>query len=108
MIVSKYDEKKVEDWLNEVDYSFMGYMPTAIALLFVNFIKEVNDGSEENETPLVHLKMMDNTFNKDRRCAIMCHRGIGKTTVFCEYLILFVAAFGVFPGFGNVNLMLYQ
>jgi len=75
--------------------------------MFVNFIKEVNEGSEENETPLVHLVMMDGVFNQKRRCAILCHRGIGKTSLFAEYLILFIAAFGTFPGFGNVNLMLY-
>lgn len=102
-----YEQKPVEDWLNSVDYRFIGYMPSTEALLFVNFIKEVNGGAEENETPIVHLVMMDCTFNSERRCAIMCHRGIGKTTLFCEYLILFVASFGYFPGFGLVNLMLY-
>ncbi len=50
---------------------------------------------------------MDSVFNKERRCAIMCHRGIGKTSLFGEYLILFIAAFGIFPGFGKVNLLLY-
>ena len=105
--MAKYQKKAVEEWLRETDYRFIGYMPKATALLFVNFIKEVNTGSEENETPLVHLKMMDRVFNKDKRCAILCHRGIGKTTVFAEYLFLFIAAFGIFPGFGNVNLCLY-
>lgn len=104
---TKYIKKSVEQWLNSLDYEFKGYMPTAEALMFVNFIKEVNAGSEENETPLVHLKMMDSVFNTEKRCAILCHRGIGKTTLFAEYLILFVAAFGYFPGFGKVNLMLY-
>ena len=104
---TKYLKKPVEDWLNEMDYEFVGYMPTSMALLFVNFIKEVNGGAEENETPVVHLKMMDGVFNKERRCAILCHRGIGKTTLFGEYLILFIAAFGHLPGFGVVNLLLY-
>lgn len=101
------EKKTVEEWLNDVDYEFKGYMPTDDALRFVNFIKAVNGGAEENETPPVHLVMMENVFNEDRRCAIMCHRGIGKTTVFAEYLILFMAAFGYMPGFGKVNLMLY-
>lgn len=101
------EKRSVESHLNSVDYEFKGYMPEKEALLFVNFIKEVNAGAEENETPIVHLKMMDNVFNKERRCAILCHRGIGKTTVFAEYLILFNAAFGYFPGFGKVNLLLY-
>ncbi len=104
---TRYIKKTVEDWLNEVDYRFIGYMPTDEALLFVNFIKEVNGGAEENKTPIVHLKMADNVFNQERRCAILCHRGIGKTSLFAEYLILYVAAFGVFPGFGKTELMLY-
>ena len=97
----------VEDYLNNVDYEFKGYMPTDEALRFVNFIKAVNGGQEENKTPIVHLVMMEKVFNKDRRCAIMCHRGIGKTTLFAEYLILYIAAFGYMPGFGDVSLMLY-
>ena len=72
------EKKTVEQWLNTVDYEFKGYMPTVDALKFVNFIKAVNGGSEENETPPVHLVMMENVFNPDRRCAIMCHRGLGK------------------------------
>ena len=104
---TKYPKKSVETWLNEMDYEFVGYMPTDMALLFVNFIKEVNNGQEENETPIVHLLMLDGVFNAERRCAIMCHRGIGKTTLFGEYLILFIASFGYLPGFGKVNLLLY-
>jgi len=106
-MATKYKKQDVEDWLKEVDYTFVGYMPKEEALLFVNFIKEVNGGSEENETPIVHLKMMDRVFNRDKRCAILCHRGIGKTSIFGEYLVLFIAAFGYLPGFGNVNLLLY-
>lgn len=100
-------KRPVEEWLNMVDYEFAGYMPTEEALRFVNFIKAVNGGEEENKTPPVHLVMMERVFNEDRRCAIMCHRGIGKTTLFAEYLILYMAAFGIMPGFGKVNLMLY-
>ncbi len=107
IVNTKYPKKPVETWLNEMDYVFVGYMPTDMALLFVNFIKEVNNGAEENETPIVHLKMLDGVFNSERRCAIMCHRGIGKTTLFGEYLILFIASFGYLPGFGKVNLLLY-
>lgn len=100
-------KRTVEEHLNLVDYEFAGYMPTDEALRFVNFIKAVNGGSEENETPPVHLVMMERVFNQDRRCAIMCHRGIGKTTLFAEYLFLYIAAFGEVPGFGEVNLALY-
>lgn len=100
---------KVEDYLSNVDYTFKGYMPTKQALMFVNFIKEVNSdmGGEENETPLVHLVMMDDVFNEEPLCAILCHRGIGKTTLFAEYLILFIAAFGYLLGFGKVDFIMY-
>jgi hypothetical protein len=68
----------VEEHLDSVDYSFEGYIPSSEALLFVNFIKEVNDGSEENETPIVHLKLMDSVFTDDPMVAIMVARGMGK------------------------------
>lgn len=97
----------VDDYLSNVDYTFKGYVPTNEALLFVNFIKEVNGGGEENDTPLVHLVMMDDVFNEEPLCAILCHRGIGKTTLFAEYLILFAASFGYVPGFGEVDFMIY-
>lgn len=102
-----YLKMSVEQRLNMVNYDFIGYMPSDEALFFVNFIKEVNGGEEENETPVVHLVMMDSVFNTKRRCAILVFRGAGKTTLFGEYLILFIAAFGKLPGFGKVNLMLY-
>lgn len=73
-----YSKKTVEEHLNSVDYEFVGFAPSDEALKFVNFIKAVNGGSEENQTPPVHLVMMDNVFNKKRRCAIMCFRGVGK------------------------------
>ena len=38
--------RSVEDYLNDVDYEFKGYVPTHEALMFVNFIKEVNDGKK--------------------------------------------------------------
>jgi predicted phage terminase large subunit-like protein len=101
------ETRSVEDHLNSVTYDFKGYVPQKEALLFVNFIKEVNDGAEENETPVIHLKMMDSVFNKEPMCAILVFRGAGKTTVFAEYLILFIAAFGYMPGFGDVDFILY-
>lgn len=100
-------KRTVDEWLNLVDYDFAGYIPNEYALAFVNFIKEVNGGQEENETPLFHLVMMDRVFNEDRRCAVMVFRGAGKSTIFGEYLILFIAAFGYLPGFGKVNVMMY-
>jgi predicted phage terminase large subunit-like protein len=104
---SNTTSKSVEEYLDDVNYEFKGYVPTKEALLFVNFIKEVNGGSEENETPVIHLKLMDSVFNEESMCAILVFRGAGKTTLFAEYLILFIAAFGYMPGFGKVEYLIY-
>ena len=91
---------------NEVDYSWKKYIPSEDALLFVNFIKEVNGGSEEEESPLAHMELADVIFSKRRRSAVLAHRGFAKSS-FIEYLVLFVGAFGYIPNFGKTNLMLY-
>lgn len=105
--MGKVKTKSVDDYLNNIDYKFVGYIPSEYALLFVNFIQEVNDGAEENETPIFHLVMMDKIFTPQRRCAVFVFRGASKTTLFAEYLILFIASFGYLPNFGTVNLMMY-
>ena len=100
-------KKSVEDYLDEVDYSWSGYVPTIESLRYATFIQEVNGGAEDNKTPIVHLAMMDKVFNKKKRSLVLCHRGLAKTTLFAEYLFLHIAAFGYLPGFGKVNLALY-
>lgn len=100
---------KVEDYLNSTDYSVdPSYVPSEFALEFVNFIKLVNgvDG-EENKTPLVHYFMLDTLTEGGRRIINLCHRGIAKTTLMGEYLILYIATYGELPGFGKVDLALY-
>jgi len=53
--------KTVDNWLDEVDYSFLGsskYIPTNFALQFVNFIKLVNGiEGESNKTPPMHYSL---------------------------------------------------
>lgn len=100
---------KVEDYLNNVDYSIDPYyVPSEFALEFVTFIKLVNgqDG-EENKTPVVHYKMLDTITKQGRRVINLCHRGMAKTTVMGEYLFLYIATYGELPGFGRVDLALY-
>lgn len=99
----------VEEHLNRVNYQVpTGYVPSAFALGFVNFIKLVNgaDG-EENKTPLVHYYMLDTLVCGDHRIANLCHRGVAKTTLMGEYLILYLAVYGEIPGFGKIDLALY-
>lgn len=100
---------KVEDYLNNISYTIdPGYVPSDFALEFVTFIKLVNgvDG-EENKTPLVHYHMLDTLTRGGRRVLNLCHRGIAKTTVMGEYLFLYIATYGVIPGFGTIDLALY-
>lgn len=104
-------KKTVEDWLQEVDYSYLNsgnYVPTAFSLKMLNFIKLVNgkDG-ESNLTPVVHLVMLDKIAGENGRVANLCHRGLGKTTLMFEYLVLYLAVFGEIDGFGSVDGLIY-
>lgn len=100
---------KVEDYLNSTDYSIpASYVPSEFALEFVNFIKLVNgEQGEENKTPLVHYYMLDTITHGGTRIINLCHRGIAKTTLMGEYLILYLGVYGALPGFGKVDLALY-
>ncbi len=99
----------VESYLNSVSYANdPSYVPSNFALEFVNFIKLVNGGEgEENLTPIVHYRMLDTLTESGARVANLCHRGLGKTAVFAEYLFLYIGCYGAIPGFGKVPLALY-
>jgi predicted phage terminase large subunit-like protein len=104
--------KSVDDYLNEVDFmmlnSHAGYIPSEFSLKFMNFIKLVNgDVGEDNKTPVMHLAMLDKLAGKEKKIANLCARGTAKTTLFMEYLVLYLAMFGVLPNFGIVTGMLY-
>ena len=104
------DVKTVEEWLNGVSYKEdPDYVPSLFATMFVDFIKLVNGGQgEENVTPTLHLKMLDQIDQPNsRKIANMVHRGAAKTTVLGEYLILYLATFGELPTFGTVDFALY-
>jgi predicted phage terminase large subunit-like protein len=103
--------KKVVDYLNELSYKVdPEYVPSPFAIEFVNFIKLVNgETGEENTTPVCHYKMLDTLIYRDAGKDVlnMCHRGLAKTTIFGEYLILFIAVYNEIPGFGKVPYGLY-
>ena len=45
-------KQSVDDWLNSVSYEHLtNYQPTEFSIMFVNAIKLINGGSEENITP---------------------------------------------------------
>jgi predicted phage terminase large subunit-like protein len=101
----------VDEWLNQANYDALNgghYLPTAFALKFMNFIKLVNGGEgEENTTPVVHLVMLDQIAGKKQNIANLCFRGAAKTTLFFEYLALYLMVFGEIDGFGKVEGMIY-
>ncbi|AXC36463.1 terminase large subunit [Pseudomonas phage phCDa] len=112
-------QRSVDGWLDSVDYSDDPmYVPSQFAFEFVNFIKMVNGGQgEENITPVLHLKMLDNIddleynekgeLNKFPRLANMVFRGAAKTTLMGEYLFLYIGMYGGLPNFGRIELALY-
>jgi predicted phage terminase large subunit-like protein len=93
-----------EDRLQEVNYGALAaYAPDSFSLQFVNFIKLVSaEFPEENESPIVHLMMLDKLPTPNRRNINLCFRGSAKTTLFSEYLVLFIGVFGQIEGFGDI------
>jgi phage terminase large subunit-like protein len=105
-------KQDVDQWLDSVDYSILNstsYVPSEFSLIFMNWIKLVNGGvGESHKTPPVHLAMLDKVAagNSDY-IANLCFRGAAKTSLFMEYLTLFIAQFGYLPNFGRVEGMIY-
>lgn len=104
--------KTVDDYLNEVDFLSLNvnsqYVPSEFSLKFMNFIKLVNgEEGESHRTPVMHLAMLDKLATRNRKTANLCARGTAKTTLFMEYLVLYLAMFGTLPNFGVVTGMLY-
>lgn len=108
---SLHKKQTVDAWLDQVDYGYLNdgsYVPSEFALQFVNFIKLVNGGQgESHPSPVVHMAMLDLLAGPKTRLANLCSRGLGKTTLFIEYLFLFIAVFGEIPGFGKITGMIY-
>ncbi len=102
------EAKAVEEYLRGVRYGDdANYVPSDFALEFITFIKLVNGSEgEENKSPVLHYKMLDNVIEGDRT-ANMCHRGSAKTTLLAEYLFLYLAVYGELPGFGKIPLAIY-
>ncbi len=105
-------KKSLDDWLDTVDYEVLNdgsYVPSEFALVFMNFIKLVNGNQgESHKTPPVHLRMLDKLANSSsEQIANLCFRGSAKTTLFFEYMVLFIAVFGYLPGFGSISGMIY-
>ena len=104
-------KQTVDDWLNSVDYNILNegnYVPSDFSLQMLNFVKLVNgEAGEENKTPVVHLRMLDEVAGQKQNIANLCWRGAAKTTLFFEYLAPYIAVFEGIPGFGEISGMIY-
>lgn len=109
LVKKELEKKTLDEWLDEVDYGdFDSYVPSKFALMYLAFIKLVNGTEgEQNKTPVIHLKMLDKLVSGNRRIANLCFRGAAKTTLFFEYLVLFIAVMGGIPEFGDITGMIY-
>lgn len=104
-------KQDLDSWLSATDYTVLNssdYVPSEFALIFMNFIKLVNGTEgETHKTPPLHLKMLDKIGKPSTYIANICFRGAAKTTLFMEYMTLFLAFYGYLPGFGAVPGMIY-
>lgn len=104
-------KQELDTWLDQVDYSYLNssqYIPSDFALQFANFIKLVNgDNPESHKTPPMHLAMLDKIASGSSYIVNLCFRGAAKTSLFMEYLTLYLAVFHELPNFGEVSGMLY-
>jgi phage terminase large subunit-like protein len=94
--------KSVEDYVNSVSYGEDAtYIPSPFALEFVNFIKLVNgEAGEENLTPVLHYKMLDQLAGRTSSILNMLFRGSAKalaldTVVFTPNGVTTIASLGV-------------
>lgn len=101
----------IDEMLNLVKYDYDNeddYVPSDFALEFVNFIKLVNGTEgEENLTPVLHFRMLDQVRGKTQNITNMLFRGSAKTTLLGEYLFLYLGVYGKLPDFGDVKLAIY-
>ena len=104
-------KQTVDEWLDSVNYAALNdghYQPSPFALKFANFVKLANAGTgDSHPTPVVHLKMLDLLPGNRKRVANLCARGLAKTTLFFEYLVLYLAVFNEIDGFGEIDAMIY-
>ncbi len=105
-------KQDLDTWLKQVDYKFLNsskYTPTEFALKFVNFVKLVNGTrGESNKTPPLHYAMLDKLVNRQSNFVVnLLFRGSAKTSLFGEYMILYVAIFKELPGLKDVDFIMY-
>lgn len=98
--------KTIQQYLNEVDYTFKNFTPSQNSMEFIGFINAINNGFMENKSPLVHCMMIDKMINSSRRTAIMAARGLSKSSLL-EYLVMYLACFSEIGSIKNPTYIIY-
>gem|GEM_PF-5717704 len=114
----------VDKLLDYVDVALDWYIPSEYSIDFMNFIRLTLGEEPENSNPKAHYFLIDCIFKQDvvkpyfqvrnidydllkDRVLILATREFSKSSLLGSYLMLYIAAKGVLPGFGTVNYMLY-
>ncbi len=93
-----FDEEKN---ITRFDYA-LPYKPEAGSLEFFSFVNVVF-GEQPNITPKVHFMFIDHIMTRHTLQQVLAHRGLGKSELVSNFLPLYIAYKGGFPGFGRVE-----
>lgn len=87
----------VQSSLDSVTYREQ-YTPSNESLAFIAFIRAAS--VEDNSNAEIHYRLADKFFSKDKQILVEAFRGSAKSTI-TEWLVLYVAVLGYWPGFGK-------
>lgn len=90
--------------MNVIDKAAAAYVPSDEALKFIAFIRAAN--IEENANAEIHYKLADKYFSSSKQILIESFRGSAKSTIM-EWLVIYIAALGKLPGFGEVGFIAF-
>ena len=80
------------------------YIPSVQALKFIAFIRAA--GVEDNANAEIHYRLADKYFSKDKQVVVEAFRGSAKSSLM-EWFIIYTAAMGELPGFGDVGFIAF-
>ena len=80
------------------------YIPSTESLKFIAFLRAA--GIEDNANAEIHYKLADKYFSKDKQIVVEAFRGSAKSSLM-EWFILYTAAMGELPGFGEVGFIAF-
>ena len=80
------------------------YIPSQDSLKFIAFLRAAN--VEDNANAEIHYRLADKYFSKDKQIVVEAFRGSAKSSLM-EWFILYTAAMGELPGFGEVGFIAF-